>query len=320
MRVFRELEDIREPLPHAVVTIGNFDGVHLGHREIFRRVRSAAAELHGTSVVVTFLPHPLKVLAPERSPLLINTYAEKETLIGASAIDCLVTVPFTHEFAALSAADFVRRVLVERIGVQRLIIGHDYAFGRGREGNAELLGRLGEQYGFALEVLEPIGIDGTVFSSSAIRRMIAEGQVAGVVPLLGRHFSLGGTVVHGQERGKVLGFPTANIATDKELIPREGVYAVKVKIDEQVYDGACNIGTNPTFAGTSLSVEAFLFDFAGDLYGRDLRLYFVDRLRDERKFSGPDELQQAIVADVARCRDILRTVSIIEYREYLGAP
>jgi len=320
MLIFRSIEDIREPLPGAVVTIGNFDGVHLGHREIFRRVKALAAGTSGSSVVVTFIPHPLKVLAPERSLPLISTYGEKETLIEASAIDCLVTIPFTRAFAELSAREFVRDVLVGGIGVRCLVIGHDYAFGRGREGNEEMLRRLGAEFGFDLEVLDPIGSGGTIYSSSAIRQLVEDGAVADVVPLLGRHFSLGGTVVHGFERGTGLGFPTANIATDKELIPKTGVYAVQVKIDDRIWDGACNIGTNPTFAGTERTIEAFLFDFDGGLYGRELRLYFIQRLRDERRFSGTEELRAAIAADVARCREILAATPLIEYRDYLGAP
>ncbi len=317
MLVFRSIEEIREKLPGAVVTIGNFDGIHLGHREIFRRVRARAAERSGTSVVVTFIPHPLKVLAPELALPLISTYAEKETLIGASAIGCLVTIPFTRAFAALSAREFVADILVARIGVRRLVIGHDYAFGRGREGDEETLRLLGAEFGFELEALDPIGAGGTVYSSSAIRRLVEEGAVAEVVSHLGRHFSLGGSVVHGFERGTGLGFPTANVATDKELIPRGGVYAVKVRIGDEIFDGACNIGTNPTFGGAARTIETFLFDFDGDLYGRDLRLFFIQRLRDERRFSGPEELRTAIAADVARSREILAATPLIEYHDYL---
>lgn len=317
MKVFRSIEEINEKLPRAVVTIGNFDGVHLGHREIFRRLKRAAAELGGVSVVITFEPHPLKVLPVGKRLRLINTYAEKETLIEASGVDYLVTIPFTPEFAAISADEFVRDMLVERIGVVKVIIGYDYAFGRNREGNAEFLRRLGQELGFEVQVLEPIGDGMTVYSSSNVRRLIESGNVKDVVSLLGRHFSLGGAVVHGFHRGKGLGFPTANLKTDKELIPRFGVYAVKVKIGDTVYDGACNIGDNPTFQDGGTSIEVFIFDYDGDLYGREVRLYFVERIRDEEKFADVETLQKAIARDVARCREILGGVSIIEYREYL---
>ena len=317
MIIYKNLADIREKLPNAVVTIGNFDGVHLGHREIFRRVKQTAAELGGVSVVVTFVPHPLKVLAPGKSPQLINTYAEKELLIEASGIDYLIEIPFDEELAAISAREFIRTVLVDRIGVQKLVIGYDYAFGRNREGDVALLKRLGDEFSFNVEVLEPISIGSTVFSSTTIRTMIKAGNVKGIVPLLGRHFSLGGTVIHGHHRGKDLGFPTANLETDKELLPKEGVYAVKVKVDDVLYDGACNIGTNPTFNDDKLAVETYLFDFKGDIYGKNVRLYFIDRLRGERTFADIPSLRKAIERDIDHCREILKDTAIIEYREYL---
>lgn len=317
MIVFRNIDEIHERLPHPVVTIGNFDGVHLGHREIFRRVTQAAATLGGVSMVVTFIPHPLKVLGLKRELRLINTYPEKELLIETSGIDYLLTIPFTREFAALSAEYFVREILVGKIGIKRLVIGYDYAFGKNREGSIELLNRLGKELGFTVEVLEQVGHDNIVYSSTAVRKMIAEGQVREVVKLIGRHFSLGGTVEHGKHRGKELGFPTANIVTEKELVPKPGVYAVKVKIDGAEYDGACNIGNNPTFGNERVTIEVFIFNFTEDLYGRELRLYFVDRIRDERKYPDVSTLKAAIAADIERCRALLTNVSIIEYHEYL---
>lgn len=318
MHIFRSIEEITGKLPNVVATIGNFDGVHLGHREIFRRVRQEAADLGGVSLVITFVPHPLKTLGLKKEFRLINTYAEKELLIGASGVEYLLTIPFTAEFATVGAERFVREILVERIGVRKLIIGYDYAFGRNREGDVGMLRRLGGELGFEVDVLEPIAGGGVVYSSTAVRRMITEGDVRGVVSLIGRHFSIGGTVVHGRQRGKGLGFPTANLRTDKELIPKNGVYAVKVKVDDVIYDGACNVGDNPTFDNGSLSIEVFIFDFDGDIYGREVRLYFVDRIRDEVTFPSPEALREAIARDVARCRELLRDVSIVEYREYLA--
>lgn len=317
MKIFRSLEEITSPLENSAVTIGNFDGVHLGHREIFRRLKGAAAEIGGRSVIVTFEPHPLKVLAPGKSLPLINTPVEKEKLIEASGVDYLVIIPFTSEFALTPPMEFARDVLVGRIGTKRLIVGYDYAFGRNREGNVDFLRSAGGELGFSVEVLQPIGNGETVYSSSLIRNLIAGGRVAEVVSLLGRHFSFSGMVVHGHSRGKGIGFPTANLETDKELIPGNGVYAVKARIDEAIYDGACNIGENPTFGDVGRSIEVFLFDFEGDLYGRDMRLYFVERLRDERKFADAEALRLQIAVDVARCRDILRNTEIIEYQQYL---
>jgi len=317
MEIIRDLADIKA-LKNPVATIGNFDGVHMGHRQIFRKLKQAAKDFNGVSVVITFAPHPLKVLQTDKKLSLISSYEEKEHLLQASGIDYLIIIPFTEQFAAVTAKEFVRDILVGAIGVKKLIIGYDYAFGRKREGNIGLLRQLGSVYGFAVEVLEPIWDGKTIFSSTNIRKMIENGNVRDVVAPLGRHFSIGGKVVHGHHRGKGLGFPTANLQTGRELIPKNGVYAVKVKIDQELYDGACNIGPNPTFGDEAIAIEVFIFDFAGDLYGRDLLVYFVERIRDERKFPDAAALQTAIANDVARCREILRDTSIIEYSECLG--
>jgi riboflavin kinase/FMN adenylyltransferase len=314
MKIIRNLSHIGE-LRNPVVTIGNFDGVHVGHRQIFRQLKQAAVDANGVSVVITFEPHPLKVIPSGKKIRLISTYKEKERLLEASGIDYLVVIPFTREFAAISAREFVSDVLVRSIGIRKLIIGYDYAFGRNREGNIGFLRLLGKEYGFAVEVLEPIWDGKTLFSSTNIRKMVEEGNVADVVRLLGRHFSIAGEVVHGHHRGKLLGFPTANIQTDNELIPKCGVYAVKVKIDGTMYDGACNIGPNPTFDDEAISIEVFIFDFEGDLYGQSLRLFFVERVRDEKKFSDVTALQQAIAEDVARSMAVLKDTVVLEYHE-----
>lgn len=311
------MEIIRDPadivaLKNPVVTIGNFDGVHLGHRRIFQELKQAAADLGGVSVVITFTPHPLKVLPSRKKLHLITTYEEKEELIAASGVDYLIVIPFTEKFAAITAREFVSDLLVGVIGMRKLIIGYDYAFGRNREGNVELLRQLGGEHGFAVQVLAPIGDGQIVYSSTNIRRMVEHGDVGGVVSLLGRHFSLRGNVVHGHHRGQGLGFPTANLVTEKELVPRSGVYAVKARIGDALYDGACNIGSNPTFADETMSIEVFIFAFDGDLYGQEVRLYFIERIRDERKFPDAAALQKAIAADVARCREILDRTSLLE--------
>ena len=317
MKIIRNLQEITSPIPGAVVTIGNFDGVHLGHREIFRRVVRQARATGGTSVVFTFVPHPLKLLDPTRAPRLINTYAEKERLIAASCIDVLICAPFTAEMASLTAETFVSRVLVGKIGVRHLVIGHDYAFGRGRKGDIGFLRRQGETLGFAVEVLGPVAQGAEACSSTRIRELIAGGEVAAVVEPLGRHFSLEGTVMHGAGRGEKLGFPTANLQSDKELLPRPGVYAVKARHGDRMIDGVANIGCNPTFGAGELTIEVHLLDFHQELYGEKLRLYFIERLREEICFSNPAELVQAIAEDVRRSREILAAARVIQYREYL---
>jgi riboflavin kinase/FMN adenylyltransferase len=286
---------------------------------MFRRLLSRAHDLGGESAVVTFRPHPLKVLNPTHPLRLINTYAEKETLIEASGIHTLLVIPFDRQFASIPPEEFVGDVLVGRLGMKHLIVGYDYGFGRDRRGNATLLRTLGEEHGYTLELLEPIGNGGVIYSSTSVRRMIEAGDVAGAVAILGRHFSLAGTVVHGHHRGRGLGFPTANLLTEKELIPRDGVYAVKVRVGERLLDGACNVGSNPTFSDAQRAIEVFILDHSDDLYGEDIRLYFMARVRDERAFANREQLMAAIAVDVARCREILAGATLIGYRDYLGA-
>ncbi len=305
MVVIRSLGEIPAGLPRVVATIGNFDGIHRGHREIFKRVKSAADGSDGVAVVITFEPHPLTVVPSHKKIQLITTAAEKEALIATEGIDYLVVIPFTPEFSRLDPREFVAGVLVELLGLKKLIIGYDYAFGKNRQGGVELLAQLGSEFGFVVEVLPPIGVGEHIFSSSEIRRLVRDGVVDQVVPLLGRHFSLGGRVVHGHGRGKGLGFPTANVVTDHELLPADGVYAVKVRINAGVYDGACNIGTKPTFGGEGRTIEVYLFDFDGDLYDDNLRIFFVERLRGEESYPDPAALGVAIKRDVTRCRLIL---------------
>ena len=317
MKIIHNLEELTSPIDNAVVTIGNFDGIHLGHREIFRRVVRRSREVGGTSVVYTFVPHPLKVVAPEHAPALINTYPEKEKLIEASCIDVLICAPFTRELAELPAHRFVREILVEKIGLSHLVVGYDYLFGKDRSGDIQLLRRMGEYLGFSVEVLEPIATHGQVYSSTRVREMIRQGQVREVVEVLGRHYTFEGKVVHGFGRGAKLGFPTANLKTDKELMPCPGVYAVKVKRGDVLHDGVLNLGKNPTFCAAGSFIEVHLLDFEADIYGESLRVYFVERLRDEKCFDGPEALMAAIGEDIRRARILLPDAKIVEYREYL---
>lgn len=293
----------------SAVTIGNFDGVHRGHAEIFAHLKQKSAALGLPSVVVTFEPHPLKVLAPESAPLMLTTVAQKTALIEDAGIDYLVVVPFTREFSQLSAADFVGKILCASLGMRHIIIGHDYAFGRNREGRFDTLATLGDTHGFTLEDLPPIGADGVVFSSSLVRSAVADGDVATAARMLGRYYELSGTVVHGREVGQTLGFPTANIATENELIPSDGVYAVMVRVDGQCVKGACNIGQNPTFGATARTVEVFLLDFSGNIYDHEISVSFVQKLRSEQTFSDVTALKAAISEDVAQTRSILENLN-----------
>ena len=318
MDIIKSLDDLTGLFPSSVVTLGNFDGVHLGHRELFRHLVKTARQLNCPSIVYTFDPHPLKFLAPDKAPLLLNTPEEKQRLIAASHIDYLIKTPFTAEFAAMTPEQFVDDVLIEKLQVKSLVVGYDYAFGKGRRGDTKFLKASGAENGFTVDVLQPVEADGLPYSSTRVRNMVAEGDVAGVVRLLGRQYNLEGRVVAGDQRGRELGFPTANLETDKELLPAPGVYAVKVRHGSQEYNGVVNLGKRPTFEGDASTIEVHLLDYTGQLYDQNLRVYFVERLRGEKKFLTVDELVNAIAADVLKGRQILTSVQIIQYREYLS--
>ena len=317
MQLVRGLEKIITPSSHSVLTIGNFDGVHLGHREIFRRVVSRAREIGAISTVVTFEPHPLRFLAPEKAPLHLNTPDEKVRLLEASCIDLLVVLDFDQAMADMSAEDFVRKVLVEKLNVRHLIVGYDYAFGRNREGDSVFLAEQARKSGFALEILEAVMSEEQTHSSTSIRELLKDGNVEDVIKILGRNFTLDGVVVHGDGRGRKLGFPTANLVTEKEILPRDGVYAVKVKWRDEYYNGVINIGSRPTFDKNEPTLEIHLIDYKGDLYDERLRIYFVGRLRDEMRFSSVDALQEAVLNDIKRARALFSSSKVVEYREYL---
>lgn len=296
-------------LDASVVTIGNFDGVHRGHAEIFAHLKRKSCDRGLPSVVVTFEPHPLKVLAPESAPLLITTFEQKAALIEEYGIDYLVVVPFSKEFSRLSASDFVLKILCTPLGMRHIIIGHDYAFGRGREGSFKTLETLGALNGFTLEDLPPIGDEGAIFSSSLVRSAVIDGDVDAAARVLGRYYRISGTVVHGREIGHSLGFPTANISTANELLPPDGVYAVMAQIDGQLVKGACNIGCNLTFGAKMRTIEVFLLDYSGQIYDHRIEVNFVQRLRSVQKFPDVAALKRAISQDVENVRIILEKVN-----------
>ncbi len=308
MRILTGTEIFNKNFVDSVVTIGNFDGVHRGHVALLSHLKRKSESLGLPAVVVTFAPHPLALLAPEASPTLITTFEQKCALIAEQGVDCLVVIGFTHAFSMLSAEAFVRDVLCNSLGMRHIIIGHDYAFGRDRQGNCQTLTRMTTEYGFTLEELDPVGTDELVFSSSLVRRLVSRGDVSTAARILGRYHVVAGHVVHGRQVGRELGFPTANVQPCNELIPRDGVYAVMVALGDRLYQGACNIGSNPTLGGGGRSIEVFLLDFSGQLYDRELAICFVQRLRGERKFPSAGELIQAIGQDVQATRNILATI------------
>lgn len=306
MKLYTNLAQIAEPFPHACVTIGNFDGVHLGHQMLFAEVVTRAHQHRGTSVVVTFDPHPLKVLRPE-SIRLISTTEQKIELIEKAGIDVLVVIPFDREFAATSAETFVEDVLVNAIGVRELVVGYDYAFGRGRQGTIAFLREKGEEHGFPVTVVEAHYENGMLVSSTRIRELVTEGRMDEVRLLLGRYYQIRGEVQRGKQRGgRVVGFPTANLRiSEEDLCPRRGVYVTQVVYDGRCYGGVSNIGTNPTFGENRLVAETHIFDFHDDIYGRPIKINLLRHLRGEQKFSGPAALAAQIGRDIEAARAVL---------------
>ena len=297
MRIVRGVKNFAERLPNPVLTLGNFDGVHLGHQAIFQKVVERAREIGGTSVAFTFEPHPLKVLAPERSPQLLNTFHGKMRLFECAGIELVICANFTRVFADQHPEDFARDVLHKQIGVKEVYVGYDYAFGKGREGSIESLKRMGTTYGFKVGIIEPVQVDGVVVSSSTARDLISNGRIAEAARLLGRNYTIEGEVVHGSHRGHELGFPTANLKTSNELIPAFGVYAVLARVEGRTLKGVASIGIRPTFDSGPVSVEVFLFEFHENLYGREMEVAFVERLRGGGRVSRGDELGRQIRKD-----------------------
>lgn len=306
MIVVRDWKDLPQPPQRTVLTIGNFDGVHRGHQELFRQVVAKARAIDGTAVVYTFCPHPLKVLRPQIAPQLITTLAEKEALLRAAGIDLMICLPFDQAMANMSAETFVREVLVDRLGLTHLVVGEDYAFGRGREGTVAFLQACAPRYGFTVEAIAPVADAQANYSSTRIRQMVQAGQMEQVAELLGRPYGLTGTVIHGDKRGRTLGFPTANLATAKELLPAAGVYAVRVQVGGDSYPGVAHVGGKPTFGAMDRGVEVHLLGFDGVLYGQKIRVQFATRLRGETTFPSAEALAAAIRGDVARAQEFLR--------------
>jgi riboflavin kinase / FMN adenylyltransferase len=309
MKLVNNIYDIKSPLKNAVVTIGNFDGVHKGHQAIIHQVTEKAESIEGTSVAITFEPHPIRVLKKDGWPPMITSLEQKIELISHTGIDVLACIQFDEKFASISAYHFVKDILIDRIGMKAIIIGKDYAFGKDRVGNPEFLKKHSVDLGF--EVIVANWISGTYFgskriSSTQIREVVMAGDVDEAFNLLGRYYQITGKVVTGRNRGgKLLGFPTANLNLYGELCPKTGIYAVTVACRGKFYEGVANIGFSPTFEDHVFTVEVHLLDFKDDIYGENLRVNFISRIRDEKKFSSIDELSRQILNDIQTARVLL---------------
>ncbi len=304
MEVFRNGKR-HAKIKNPVLTLGNFDGLHLGHQRIIRKVSARARGLGTKSVVYTFDPHPLKVVAPHKSPPLILDSEDKARLIGSFGIDYLIFARFTKGFAATHPREFVEKVLHKALSVKEVWVGHDFSFGKGRAGTVSSLKELGRELGFKVFVIPAYKKGGHIVSSSRIRALIKEGAVKGAAALLGRNYSIKGKVVRGKDIGKEIGFPTANLGVESELVPANGVYAAYAIIEGSKLPAVLNIGVAPTFGGKERRVEAHILDFEGDIYGKRMEVYFVRRLRDEKAFKSKDALVRQIAKDTERARAIL---------------
>ena len=306
MRVAYGLDELPGECPNPIVTIGNFDGLHLGHQELMRGLVSRALQVGGTSTVLTFHPHPLQLLAPGNAPRQIQTLRQKLSILESLGVGLTVVLRFDRDLAGLPAAGFVENVLCGTLRVREVYVGPNFAFGNRREGGVTLLKEIGETRGFTVGKIPEVRFRGTRVSSTAVRRALLDGHVSLARRFLGRPFDLEGEIVHGSAVGAGIGVRTANLSTPNELVPRKGVYVSLLEIDGVRLRAVTNVGVRPTLSGGGesipLSIETHVLDFSGELYGRRVNLHFLVRLRDERRFSGTGELLGQIRRDISRAR------------------
>jgi len=305
-------DDVRPAwLVHPVLALGNFDGLHRGHLKIVERVRRGAAEHGGTPMAMTFDPHPSRIVRPDKAPPLLMTKAQRLEALDRAGIAAVAVVRFTPELSHWDPETFVRTVLVDWLRVSEVWVGANFLFGHDRSGNFSTLRTLGQRYGFRADKIDPVRYKEFVVSSTRIRRLVAEGRMDEAGALLGHPYYIDGTVVAGKHRGRELGFPTANLQTENELLPPNGVYATTTTIDGVVHASLTNVGVRPTFGDTAKPIiEAYVLGFNGDLYGRPVRLGFVQRLRDERKFEDVDALRAQMEADRRRAERLFAQLSV----------
>jgi riboflavin kinase/FMN adenylyltransferase len=308
MEVLSPSTDRLQNVRHPVVTVGSFDGLHLAHQAILREVGQRAEMVHGQSLVMTFDPHPRMVLDEDDAPALLTTLEEKLNVIKNLAIDYTLVWPFTKQLAALSASRFVEEILLKQVGAREMVIGHDHAFGHHREGRLQTLQELGKRHHFTVTAIDPVLYQGSPISSTRIRQCLLKGNVTDANGMLGRPYELEGRVVRGEGRGQQLQYPTANLdVSGQKLIPQNGVYAIRWKRDSDSIGGLLNIGLRPTFDGTRRTLEIHFFDFHGSLYGAWIRIQFIQKIRDERKFASGQSLTDQIKKDEQRARRLLAT-------------
>lgn len=308
MKVYRGFSNY-VPVKNAVVTTGTFDGVHIGHKTIINHINKIAADFGGETVLLTFHPHPRLVLNKDSKLQLLSTIEERIELLEKAGVDHLIIIPFDKAFSQLSSVDFIRDVLVGSVGTKKLVIGYDHHFGRNREGSFEHLIKFGSEYGFEVEEIPALDVENVNVSSTKIRGALNSGDVLLANKFLGHPYSLTGVVEHGDQIGRSIGFPTANIFVEEshKLIPKEGVYAVEVKVDHKWLFGMLNIGIRPTVSSNNQTkIEVHLFDFNEDLYNKTLKIKFIERIRTEKKFNSKEDLKKQLEQDLLYCKQILQ--------------
>jgi len=297
-------------LVHPVIALGNFDGLHRGHLKIIERVKRGAAEHGGTPMAMTFDPHPPRIVRPDKAPPLLMTKAQRLEALHRAGVHCVAVVRFTKELSQWDADTFVRKVLVDWLRVSEVWVGANFLFGHERSGTFSVLRGLGLSYGFRADKIDPVRYKDFVVSSTRIRRLVSEARMDEAAALLGRAYYVDGTIVEGRRRGRELGFPTANLETQNELVPPNGVYATIMTIDGVVHGSVTNIGLRPTFGEATPTIETHVLDYSGDLYGHTVRLAFVQRLRDERRFDDVDALRAQIDADKRRAERLFTRLAV----------
>jgi riboflavin kinase / FMN adenylyltransferase len=312
MKIFHHIEDQGLSISQTVATMGNFDGIHLGHQALLRNTVEESTRLGCPSTVLTFEPHPLKVLAPERAPLLILSYDDKMALFQSLGVDIVIAQRFDREFASIAADEFIYRFLVNRLKIKKIWVGRDLRFGRDRKGGTDTLLRLAPGAGFEVGVLDPILLDGIRISSSRVRQLVEEGRVDEVRPMLGRYHFVSGRVVAGHHRGQKLGFPTANIASLTEVVPLNGIYATLIQLKNKQWLSVSSVGVNPTFGDGPRTVESFILGFEGDIYGERVKLSFVKRIRDEKRFVMVNDLVAQMHEDVKRAKAVFNELGLTD--------
>lgn len=311
MDIVRHIEGRGLSLTGAVATLGNFDGIHLGHQALVRNAVADAKRRGIPSVVLTFEPHPLKILAPARAPRLILSHKDKMQLLQSFGVDIVVIKNFDAQFANLRAQEFVRGFLVDRLRIKKIWVGRDLRFGQRRQGSVDDLIRWGADLVFEVGIVEPILLQGVRVSSSRIRQLLEQGHVDEVEPMLGRRHFVSGRVVRGRCRGRELGFPTANIATRTEVLPLDGIYATLFQIKDIQWLSVSSVGVNPTFGEGPRTVESFILDFNGDIYGESVKLSFVKRIREEKKFETAEALVLRMKEDVKSAQAIFKDLGLV---------